>query len=285
MGVSYGDEKSSILKEKIMKWILVFMSIFFSSQFVQSQAQWRYDQSWANTLHNAYLSQGDLRSKRKVNITKEQEHEVAQNVIFFFAAQQDTRRDYVSRVLAHWKKNMGLGLEEANLLARLSDQMFTASDQEILNTFNQLKAVNENEALDALLDQCGASQMKATPPSNKFEVNEVGVIMGGLWGGVIAVSVLEMTKELILNIIPGSKLLRGAFEVLFGYLSDAVGFIGKVVGQGASVAVQWVGHTIKNLFGGKGKEKAMKPKKKKTKSVIALPNGSGDCCGLPFPTF
>ena len=145
--------------------------------------------------------------------------------------------------------------------------------------------MNSNESLDVLLDECGASQHKSSAPKTKFEVNEVGVIMGGLWGGLIAVSVLDFTKEILLSLLPGANFVRSAAEMFFGAITSGVAFVGKTIGKGLSVAVQWLGHTIKNIFKGKGKEKAMKPKKKKKKSVIALPDGSGDCCGMPYPLF
>lgn len=264
-----------------MKWI-IFGLLMAGTMSTQNSGYIKFDEEFAKYLQRE-LDQSNI--KYQSEFTSNGQQIVEQNIIAFFAMDDDSRKLYTERLVSWWESKLNLKKETANLLRKLSEQMTTASDAEILKTFKQLQAKNDNSHLSYVMSASNVSDLPSGPPKNSFEVNQVSVIMAGFWGGIIVASLAEVALKGLASILPNfvSSLLKVAIDDLV----TAAGWLGKKIGQGISLAGQWIGHAIKKIFGGSGKKKGKKGKKGggNTKSVMLGPDGQADCCGLPFPVY
>jgi len=259
-----------------MKW-LIFSLLMTGTIATESTGTYiKFDETYAKYLHSELDKSG---IKYQTKFKPNGELTIEQNIIAFFAMDDDSRKIYTDRVVNWWEDNLNLKKETANLLRKLSIQMTTASDQEILKTFKQLQATNDDAHLDYVMSSAGVSDLPLDLPLDDFEVNQVSVIMAGMWGGIIVASLAEIALKGIAALLPNfvSDILKGAVDEFV----KAAGWVGKKIGQGISIGAQWLAHKVKKIFGG-GKKKPKKGKGK-NKSVMIGPDGQGDCCGLPIP--
>lgn len=269
--------------EKVMNvWIMV-LSFLFLVPNVVSVETWYFDASAAQTYKEVLVNHEEQFVLPKgIKFKSNGKERLMENVAVFFSMDPNSQKAYLNRVLNTWKERYNItSIESAKMtnLINVWSKMCegAASDQEVVNAVNELNQNASTPEVVDLLAMSGVSEEAMSAPKNKVELNETAIIMAGLWGGMIGGALVAIAGKIVDILSPAavSKLTKS----LMGYLVDAGVKIGTVIAKGISIGAQWIGQGLKKIFGKKS------GKKGKSKSVIALPNGQGDCCGLPYPVF
>jgi hypothetical protein len=238
---------------------------------------WKFDIYHAKQLKSVVINHEERYSLEDgFKFTQNGRDIVLDNIAVFFSMDAASQEAYLLRALGAWEGIHKITAKERKKLKKLitvwtSMQSGESNDQDVVDAANDLANNTTTPALVDVMDMSGVDDLA----QDLFEVNQVAVIMAGLWGGIIGGALVAAAAEILEFFIPAK--LAEATKSLVGYAVDAGVKVGSTIAKGISIGAQWVGHGLKKIFGKKG------GKKGKTKSVVALPNGQGDCCGLPFP--
>ena len=264
-------------KKYSMKTPMLLLFLFSILPFNHSRETWNFDIVHARTLTSVVVNHEEQYSlKNDFTFTKNGKDILLDNISIFFSMDVASQEAYLLRTLETWKDVHKITVKESKKLKKLITvwaSMYSgeSTDQDVIDAANDLSNHATTPALVNVMDLSGANDLA----EDAFEVNKAAVIMAGLWGGIIGGALVSAVADILEFFIP-SKLAE-ATKSLVGYAVDAGIKIGSTIAKGVSIGAQWIGHGLKKIFGKKG------GKKGKNKSVIALPNGQGDCCGLPFP--
>lgn len=241
---------------------------------------WSYNVDQAKAYKSVVVNHEEQYSlKDGFKFTRTGQDIVLDNLAIFFSMDMPSQEAYLLRTLDAWKSTHKITEKEVKKLKKLITVWTTmhsgeSTDQEVIDAVNDLSNHASTPALVDVLDMSGANDLA----EDLFEVNKTAVIMAGLWGGIIGGALVSAAASILEFFLPAK--LAKATKSLIGYAVDAGIKIGSTIAKGISIGAQWVGHGLKKIF---GKKSGKGGKKGKNKSVIALPNGQGDCCGLPFP--